>query len=37
MHAEFLDVSSGKKTEVDINSQSLSNQTALNINDFIVE
>ena len=37
MHAEFLDVSSGKKTEVDISGQSLGAKTALNINDFIVE
>ena len=37
MHAEFLHVSSGKKTEVDISGQSIGAKTALDINDFIVE
>lgn len=37
MHAEFLDVGSKKKTEVDIASQSLGISSSININDFIVE
>lgn len=37
MHAEFLDVGSKKKTEVDIASQSISGSSSININDFIVE
>lgn len=37
MHAEFLDIGSKKKTEVDIASQSQGNESTININDFIVE
>ena len=37
MHAEFLDVASKKKTEVDIASQCVGVSSSININDFIVE
>ena len=37
MHAEFLDVGSKKKTEVDIASQGVGVNSSININDFIVE
>jgi molecular chaperone DnaK len=37
MHAEFLDVGSKKKTEVDIASQSQGNESTIDINNFIVE
>lgn len=37
MHAEFLDVASSKKTEVDIAAQSEGAQTTIDINQFIVE
>ncbi len=37
MHAEFLDVASGRKTEIDISSKSIGSETTININDFLVE
>lgn len=37
MHAEFMDVGSSKKTEVDIQAQSEGSKTTIDINQFIVE
>ena len=37
MKAEFLDVQSGKKVEVDIAAQSEGAETSINIDDYLVE